>query len=217
MYRSDSERSNAAFVHREGIEAFGYWVNGYPFLHANSFGEFWLYTTPDHGPTTRTHTQIYAVRRVYSAGTHPVASPPSPVSHAPVGSGITRRVRTEPLQPHPTFSSPESACASGTGWRRLQYPPPSGESTDAMARGSHKAVPSSPSHHPLPPHQHCLVSTAGAIVFFLVLPIAAAAPHRRILIRPSRAPVELFKYRAGRRWKSRSSSPPRFRFRRCAT
>ena len=60
---------------------------------------------------TRTHT-IYAVRQVYSAGVHPVASPPSPVS-TPVGFGVTRRVRTEP--PHPSFSSPESACASGTG------------------------------------------------------------------------------------------------------
>eukprot|EP00964_Phaeocystis_antarctica_P153133 scaffold121265_cov45-Phaeocystis_antarctica.AAC.2 len=58
---------------------------------------------------TRTHT-MYAVRRVYSAGAHPVASPPSPVS-TPVGFGVTRRVRTEP--PHPSFSSPESACASG--------------------------------------------------------------------------------------------------------
>ena len=136
--------------HREGIEAF---------LHANSFGEFWLYTTPDHGPTTRTHTQIYAVRRVYSAGTHPVASPPSPVSYAPVGSGITRRVRTEPLQPHPTFSSPESACASGTGWRRLQLSPP-----EWREYGRHGAwltqscpfLPLTPSPSPTPalPRQH---------------------------------------------------------------
>ena len=79
---------------------------------------------------THTHT-IYAVRRVYSAGAHPVASPPSPVSHRLASASLAVSEPTPP-QPHPTSSSPESACAQAE--RRPQYLPPSGESMDATAR-----------------------------------------------------------------------------------
>ena len=82
-------------------------------------------STLGHGPTTRTHAfrrppkrergrprhththTIYAVRRVYSAGVHPVVSPPSPVSHRLASASLAV---SEPTDPQPTFSSPESAC-----------------------------------------------------------------------------------------------------------
>ena len=68
---------------------------------------------------TRTHTQYTLFDECIAPGPTPSGFAPL-AGLSPVGFGVTRRVRTEP--PHPSFSSPESACASGA--RRPQYPPP---------------------------------------------------------------------------------------------
>ena len=80
-------------------------------------------STLGHGPTTRTHAcrrppkrdrgrpmhththTIYAVRRVYSAGAHPVASPPSPVSHrlASASLAVSEPNPSNPTPPHLPF------------------------------------------------------------------------------------------------------------------
>eukprot|EP00964_Phaeocystis_antarctica_P108449 scaffold73038_cov60-Phaeocystis_antarctica.AAC.1 len=105
-------------------------------------------STLGHGPTTRTlafrrppkrergrprhtHTHtIYAVRRVYSAGAHPVVSPPSPVSHRLASASLAV---SEPTDPQPTFSSPELACASGTGVAAATVSPPFKHVADSLA------------------------------------------------------------------------------------
>ena len=164
-------------------------------------------STLGHGPTTRTHAflrppewergrprhththTIYAVRRVYSAGAHTQwLRPPrrsltgwlrrhSPCQNRPPPSPthlLFPRISLRKRRAAPTVSPPRV--------ERVRTP--------RRVRGSHKAVPPHPPPHPIP--AHCFVSAAVAIVFSLVFAIAAAALHRLIVIRPSRAPVELF-------------------------
>ena len=77
--------------------------------------------TLGHGPTTRTHAcrwppkrergrprhththTIYAVRRVYSAGAHPLASLPSPVSHRLASASLAVSEPNPPPSPTPLF------------------------------------------------------------------------------------------------------------------
>ena len=145
-------------------------------------------STLGHGPTTRTHAfrrppkrergrprhththTIYAVRRVYSAGAHPVASPPSPVSHrlASASLAVSEPIPAPPAPPHLLFpqvslrASGAAPTVSPPEWREY-------ERHGACVAHTQSCPSPFPHHHPLPPHQHCLVSAAAAIVFSLSL------------------------------------------------
>ena len=115
-------------------------------------------STLGHGSTTRTHAfrrpgppksgppealahthkiYLFAIRRVCSAGAHPVASPPSPASHRLASASLAVVNDPPPTPPAPPHTTSFSHCSSsGAGLvAPTQYaPPPSGESMDAMAR-----------------------------------------------------------------------------------
>eukprot|EP00964_Phaeocystis_antarctica_P103860 scaffold69098_cov54-Phaeocystis_antarctica.AAC.2 len=98
--------------------------------------------TPLDGPQRadrprHTHTHniyTYAVRRVCSAGAHPVASPPSPASHRLASASLA--VVSDP--PNPTCPTPHFLFSPLLVKRRgpggAHTAPPSGESMDATAR-----------------------------------------------------------------------------------
>ena len=177
-------------------------------------------STLGHGPTTRTHAfrrppkreqgrprhththTIYAVRRVYSARAHPVASPPSPVSRRLASASLAVSEPTPPPRPTPPPLPPSQPAHKRRGAHSFPLRVERVHA-DATARGSHKAVrphcrSPPPSPTPALPRQR----SGGDRLLLLLVAIAAAAPHRRILILPSRAiPISLVE--------SRSSSPAR--------
>ena len=103
-------------------------------------------STLGHGSTTRTHAcrrppksgppeeahahthkiYLYAVRRVCSAGAHPVASPPSPTSRRLASASlVVVSTPHQPLCPTPHyFFSPLLVKRRGPGGAHTQYPPP---------------------------------------------------------------------------------------------
>ena len=148
-------------------------------------------STLGHGPTTRTHafrrppkrergrprlththTQYTLFDECIAPGPTQWLHPLSPVSHRLASASLAVSEPTpSPPSPTPPPLPPNQLAQAARVSRRPQYPPP-----EWREYGRHGACLAHtklslpfPPRHPLPPHQHCLVSAAAAIVFSVSL------------------------------------------------
>ena len=105
------------------------------------------------GPRLGLTHNIYAVRRVYSAGAHPVASPPSPVSHR-LASASLAVSEPDPSNPTPPSLPPNQLAQVARGGGAYSIPPEWRKYGRHGACVAHKKLslplPPSPSPSPTP-------------------------------------------------------------------